>query len=155
MNNIWFTSDQHFGHKNIIKLCNRPFSSVEGMDNHIVWAWNYYVSNEDTVYVLGDFAWRNPKPYIDRLKGNIIFIRGGHDKKSLGDMLVEVKINDIWFILCHYPLYSWNKEYYGSIHLHGHVHNSSIEPKRNRINVSVDVWDFVPVSLEQIFAIAK
>jgi len=153
MNNTWFTSDQHFGHKNIIKLCGRPFSSVEEMDSFIISYWNDCISNKDTIYVLGDFAWKNPKPYIERLRGNKIFIIGGHDKKLKGDNLVEVKINDVWFVLCHYPLYSWNKEHYGSIHLHGHIHNNHIEPKRNRINVSVDVWGFAPVPFEQIMAI--
>jgi calcineurin-like phosphoesterase family protein len=152
---IWFTSDQHFDHKNIIGLCQRPFNSVEEMNEILVQNWNNVVAHDDTVYVLGDFAWKNPKPHIEKLNGNITFIIGGHDKKLTGEKLLEVKIDEQWFILCHYPLYSWNKEYYGSIHLHGHNHNNPIEYKRNRINVGVDMWDFYPVSINDILKLKK
>ena len=152
---IWFTADQHFDHKNIIRLCGRPFNSVEEMNDTLIQNWNNVVASDDTVYVLGDFAWKNPKPHIDELNGDIIFIIGGHDKKLKGEKLLEIQIDQQWFILCHYPLYSWNKEYYGSIHLHGHNHNNPIEEKRNRINVGVDVWDFYPVPLNEILKLKK
>ena len=152
---IWFTADQHFDHKNIIRLCGRPFNSVEEMNDTLVQNWNNVVANDDTIYVLGDFAWKNPSPYIEELNGNTAFIIGGHDKKLTGEKLLEVQIDQQWFVLCHYPLYSWNKEYYGSIHLHGHNHNSPIEYKRNRINVGVDMWDFYPVSLNDILKLKK
>ena len=155
MSNIWFTSDQHFDHKNIIKLCNRPFNSTDEMNESIVDRWNGVVDKDDIIYCLGDFAWKNPNPYIERLKGNIIFILGGHDKKLKGANLLEVKHQEHTFVLCHYPMYSWNKEYYGSIHLHGHIHNNPIEYKHNRINVSVDVWDFRPVPIDRIIAISE
>jgi len=152
---IWFSADQHFDHKNVIKLCDRPFNNIEQMNSALVNNWNEVVKSNDTVYVLGDFAWKNPKPFIEWLKGNKIFIIGGHDKKLKGEALVEIKLNDIWFVLCHFPLYSWNKEYYGSIHLHGHNHNNPIEYKRNRINVGVDVWNFYPVSIEKIIELSN
>lgn len=146
----WFTSDQHLDHKNILRYCGRPFKDVREMNRVIIDRWNKCISKDDTVYVLGDFAWKDPRPFIEQLNGNKIFVPGGHDKKIPGSPLLEVRINGIWFILCHYPLYSWNREYYGSIHLHGHIHNIPIEYKRNRINVGVDVWNFYPVSMEQI-----
>jgi calcineurin-like phosphoesterase family protein len=152
---IYFSADQHFSHQNILKLCNRPFSSIEEMNETIINNWNVTVSKNDTIYILGDFAWRNPKPFIERLNGNKIFILGGHDKKLKGEKLLEVKINDIAFVLCHFPLYSWNKEYYGSIHIHGHIHNNPIAYKHNRINVGVDVWNFYPVSIEQIIQLSN
>ena len=113
------------------------------------------IGADDLVYILGDFAWKNPTPFIKQLNGNKIFVPGGHDKKIKGDMLQEVKIYDRWFVLCHYPLYSWNREYYGSIHLHGHTHNNPIEYKRNRVNVGVDIWNFYPASIEQIIDFAR
>ena len=152
---IWFTADQHFDHKNIIQLCKRPFNSIEEMNETLVQNWNNVVANDDTVYVLGDFTWKYPFTRVEQLNGKKIFIIGGHDKGLKGEKLLEVKIEEQWFILCHYPLYSWNKEYYGSIHLHGHNHNNPIEYKRNRINVGVDVWDFYPVSLDKILKLKK
>jgi len=125
------------------------------MNTVLINNWNEKVMPSDTIYILGDFAWKNPKPFIEHLNGSKIFIPGGHDKQIKGDKLLEVKINDVWFILCHYPLYSWNKEYYGSIHLHGHIHNSLIDYKDNRINVGVDVWNYYPVSIKQILDISN
>lgn len=148
---IYFTADQHFGHNNIIKLCDRPFSSIEEMDNELISRWNNRITNDDTVYVLGDFAWRRGKEYADKLLGKKIFLLGDHDKQITGERLMIVKLENVWFTLCHWPLYSWNKQYYGAIHLHGHNHNNPIEIKENRINVGVDVWNFQPVNIEEIF----
>ena len=150
---IYFTADHHFGHKNIIHLCNRPYLSVEEMDAILIDSWNKVVSKNDTIYVLGDFAWKNGKRYASQLNGNKIFLVGDHDKQITGEKLMIVQLQGRWFTLCHWPLYSWNKQYYGSIHLHGHVHNNPIEPKQNRINVGVDVWNYTPVSIEQIIGI--
>ena len=61
-------SDLHLGHKNIIKLCDRPFKSLEEMDNVIINNWNKVVTDEDIVYVLGDFAYKglNAEKYLDK-----------------------------------------------------------------------------------------
>lgn len=59
MPNVFFTSDLHFGHKNIIRFDNRPFFSVEEMDKTLIENWNRKVSADDTVYVLGDISWYN------------------------------------------------------------------------------------------------
>jgi calcineurin-like phosphoesterase family protein len=79
----FFTSDTHFGHANIIKYCNRPFASVEEMDNTLIHNWNAVVRPEDTVYHLGDFAVGGgpAAPYIRRLNGTIYFCLGNHDKR--------------------------------------------------------------------------
>lgn len=53
-NNIFFSSDLHFGHKNIIKYCTRPFESVEEMNKKLIENWNSVVTNDDTVFFLGD-----------------------------------------------------------------------------------------------------
>lgn len=79
----FFTSDTHFGHANIIKYCNRPFASVEEMDNTLIHNWNAVVRPEDTVYHLGDFAVGGgpAAPYLRRLNGTIYFCLGNHDKR--------------------------------------------------------------------------
>ena len=79
----FFTSDLHFGHSNIIIYDNRPFSSVDEMDLELIKRWNAKVSNEDTVYVIGDmFIGINPDyiyNILDSLNGNIVLIKGNHD----------------------------------------------------------------------------
>jgi calcineurin-like phosphoesterase family protein len=104
----FFTSDTHFGHANIIKYCNRPFASVEEMDNILIHNWNSVVRPEDTVYHLGDFAVGGgpAAPYLRRLNGTIYFCLGNHDKRlrfikayldielELQDHFAEIYLND-------------------------------------------------------------
>lgn len=81
----WFTADPHFGHKNIIKYCQRPFRSVREMDEAIIERWNSVVSAEDTVWILGDYAMASPEPYLQylhRMHGEKILVSGNHDKCS-------------------------------------------------------------------------
>lgn len=54
MSKVFFTSDLHFGHENVIKFDNRPFRSVEEMDAELISRWNNKVKKGDLVYVLGD-----------------------------------------------------------------------------------------------------
>lgn len=79
--NIWFTSDTHFGHRNIIKFCNRPWNTVEEMDNALIENWNKVVKPEDIVFHLGDFAFATNgrwKEIINSLNGHIYLIVGNH-----------------------------------------------------------------------------
>ena len=73
MKQIYFTSDHHFGHENIIKFCDRPFRSVEEMDQTLIERWNEKVKPEDEVYHLGDFSLaKDPQrvsDILDSLKG--------------------------------------------------------------------------------------
>lgn len=77
----FFTSDHHFGHANIIKYCNRPFESVPGMNEIMVFKWNKVVAPEDTVYYLGDFSMNKASMalYLPRLNGTKHLIMGNHD----------------------------------------------------------------------------
>jgi len=82
---IWFTSDTHFGHKNILKFCpnSRPVKSVEEHDERLIRNWQEQVGQNDRVYHLGDFFFCNgdrAKKILDRLPGQIHFIHGNHDK---------------------------------------------------------------------------
>jgi len=159
----FFTSDTHFGHMNIIKYCGRPFSSVEEMDETIIERWNTVVGAGDEVYHLGDFSFRQRPDDLQhifrRLNGQIHLIHGNHDHKALRkykgfasvEQLKHVKIGDTPTALCHYPMRSWNKSCHGSWHLYGHVHGLS-EPWGLSFDVGVDVWDFTPVSEEQVAA---
>ena len=79
---IWFTSDPHYFHKNVIRLCNRPFENLHVMHEHMIQEWNKRVKPNEKVYVLGDFAfsgWTLTKKILDRLNGHKILILGNHD----------------------------------------------------------------------------
>ena len=176
-NNIWFTSDTHFGHVNIVRYCGRPFKTIEEHDRCIIDNWNALVHPGDLVYHLGDFGM--PQGFADKsgyltsikseLKGQVHFIRGNHDKLIKGDlgkmfvtdkMYNSVKVVDDELdikqniILCHYPFQTWNRSHHGAWHLHGHCHGNLPTPDSMfRLDVGVDVHDFTPVSYDQVKAI--
>lgn len=116
--NIWFTSDQHFNHDNILKFTDRPYKTVKEMNKDIIKKWNRQVKPNDIVYVLGDFVWNTTKTneyakILDRLNGNIVLIVGNHDDMrtvrglNLGfsDVLwgAEIRIGKETVLLSHYP----------------------------------------------------
>jgi len=84
--NIFFTADHHFGHANIIKFSERPFESLEHMNEELIKRWNEKIGKDDTVYHLGDFSLGKPdftKEILDRLNGNIHLIKGNHEGAAL------------------------------------------------------------------------
>jgi len=131
MNNIWFVSDMHFGHNNIIEYCERPYRSVEEMDQTLVDNWNDYVKPSDTVWHLGDWAFHNYER-IGQLNGHIRSVPGNHDHERAKKILpflpngfeaevVYLKIDrEHRFTLCHYPMEAWRRDH--KYHLHGHTH---------------------------------
>ena len=166
---IFYTSDLHLGHANIIKLCNRPFSNAEEMNETLVSNWNCVVSKNDIVYVLGDVAFRAPfsmKPILKKLNGTKHLIVGNHDTawvKNLNPLdyfvsvsnLLEVKDGETHITLCHYPMISWNRSMRGAVHIHGHIHNNLHDPfyalqNRAAYNAGVEVNDYKPATLEQL-----
>lgn len=155
---IFFTSDTHFGHNNIIDYCKRPFASVQDMNERMVDGWNKTVKATDTVYHLGDVAFHNFE-CIERLNGKIKLVPGNHDheraKKVMhlfDEVLPEVHYLKVdkerRFVLCHYPFESWRREY--KYHLHGHTHGTA-GVKHNRLDVGVDAlkW-FAPMPIDDI-----
>ena len=91
---VWFTSDQHFGHKNIIKYCNRPFADTFAMDCWMRNSWNEVVGDNDIVFILGDITMypdaHKIKKILDELKGEQIYIiPGNHDKVDKGFRLLK------------------------------------------------------------------
>jgi calcineurin-like phosphoesterase family protein len=171
---IFFTADTHFNHSNIINLCGRPFSNVGQMNETLIRNWNSCVDYNDEIYILGDFVFKGSGLEVDniikRLNGKKYLIKGNHDK--FVDDINFNKNNFEWVkdyyvltyqktkvILFHYPIFEWDGYYGNTIHLYGHVHNSGNNKKeqekfkilgKNAINVSVDVNNFYPVSIEKI-----
>lgn len=149
----YFTADEHYGHINILKYCNRSFKDISHMDNEIIKRHNSLVKEKDTVFHLGDFTLKNAdiaNQYIARLNGKHIFLRGSHDNwdKKL-PYILELKDGGIHIVMCHYAMRVWPRSHYGSIQLYGHSHGK-LEPIGRQYDVGVDNNDFYPVSLEKI-----
>lgn len=154
---IYFTSDLHLGHKRIIELSKRPFSSIEEMDEEIINRFNSLVKAGDTVYDLGDTYFKNPRLYEGRLNGTAIRIKGSHDHDIKEPYMLVIKPQglldeygeQICITLCHYAMRSWEKSHYASWALFGH-HHGMLEPYGLSFDVGVDCWDYYPISLEQV-----
>jgi calcineurin-like phosphoesterase family protein len=161
MTRVWFTSDTHLGHANIINYCNRPFDNIYHMNDTIIKRWNERVKEEDTVFHLGDLCFKEKlgvkaEHWIEQLNGKIILIRGNHDNnnsaKSVIDSL-QITLGGKKWNLEHIPDYYSLYEY----NLTGHVHTAwSVLRKKYTergsvfVNVGVDVFNFYPVSIEEI-----
>jgi calcineurin-like phosphoesterase family protein len=167
---VFFTSDTHFGHKNIIKYCNRPFNDVEEMNETLIENWNNKVGSGDWVFHLGDFCFISDREIqrklINRLNGKIFIVLGNHDKKldvtlfrgSEKSSLFEVDflIDGIKtrFVLCHYAMRVWNKSHVGSIHLYGHSHGSlPDDPNARSMDIGTDCHNYAPISIEDVMNI--
>ena len=170
---VWFTSDLHFWHKNICKYCDRPYDSVEEMNEAIIANWNSVVEEDDTVFVLGDLGFcgiEKLRVLLPRLKGNIIVIQGNHDSDKVVHKLYEedlikdyFKLLEITIIndeecpnqqltLCHFPMIDWYNKEKGAWMIHGHQHQlpetPSCSPKH--YDVGLDKNGMTPISFEQL-----
>jgi len=157
----WYTSDNHFGHKNITAYCNRPMNA----DGLMAKKWRARVGPTDTVLHLGDFAlpdWRIDvdgwwSDLVHSLTGKIFLIPGNHDRaknllqlKRLGVTVIQPFVeNGVWFT--HKPQPT------EIVNVHGHIHNNPYpvaikESKGTYRNVSVEVTDYQPVTLADLLA---
>lgn len=164
----FYISDLHFFHKNIIRLTGRPYSSIEEMHEDFINRWNSEVTQNDTVYILGDVAFKFPDEILlfkilRQLRGHKILIKGNHEEclkyKLIRDCFekiadyMEIEDEGKKVILFHYPMEDWNGKYKGSVHLFGHIHNnfSAIHGDiENRINVSCEVLGYTPRTLNDL-----
>lgn len=167
MEKTWFISDSLFFHKNIIDYCNRPFLSIEEMNDALIYNWNKIVKNNDRVFMLGDFALCGKDKIIEigqKLNGRKILILGNHDGASLltyynaGFEMVSkfpIIFQD-FFILSHEPIefLPLNTPF---VNIFGHVHNDmrfpTITPRG--ACVSVERWNYMPVEFNQLISLIK
>ena len=116
---------------NVLKYDNRPFTSIEEMNQALITNWNSVVKQDDTIYHLGDFAFMKEHQVIDilqQLNGKKIFVFGNHDKVMFNDAIkkyfaamvsyLEVKHNGELICMFHYPIAEHNKCHHGSFHIH-------------------------------------
>lgn len=170
---VYFTSDTHFYHSNIIGFCKRPFKNVEDMNEALIENWNRVVSQDDIVFHLGDFCLRGSHEWtkiLNRLNGKIYLILGNHDLKNirqgytsrfeLTSMQMHIEVDKQKIYLNHCPLLCYGGAYGNTWQLFGHVHTSKYNTGKDasRLNmlfptqydVGVDNNDFTPVSFAQV-----
>lgn len=164
MSNTFFVADTHFDDDNIRRYENRPYASVEAMNEAMVARWNAVVTAEDTVYVIGDFgAAGREAEVLSSLNGTKILVKGNHDTNSneyyrqagfaeVYDLPVLYK--NFW-ILSHEPVYVCENMPYAN--LFGHVHANPIykDFSSQHFCVCVERTDYAPVTLESIMTSVK
>ena len=166
MSEIFFSSDIHFGHKNIIHHANRPFDSVEEMNESLIERWNAVVGSRDVVYFAGDFSFDKREAtaqYFKALNGVKHLIVGNHDGNAVQKMewetvsdIKEVKAEGHRFVICHYPMTVWNGSHHGVFHVHGHSHGTLKDKVFGRADVGVDCHpDYRPFTIEEFVAAAS
>ena len=170
---IYFTSDCHFNHKNILAYEpeSRPFATIEEMNEAIIANWNSVVAAEDEVWVLGDFFMGQLtaiEPILDRLNGKIHLVRGNHDQKNRMKIYEArgIDIHDIayvqykgrYFVLCHFPNESEEfvrmvvEDNSEVVWLYGHVHGKAPKGYVNgTYHVGADTNNLTPISIQQIW----
>lgn len=165
---VWFTSDTHYGHGNVISYSNRPFDDERDTQEHLILNWNACVKPGDLVYHLGDFALCDEDRAIKiakRLQGQKYLIFGNHDKRLRKSKeflfqwiwardLEQISVADQKIVLCHYAMLTWNQSHRGAWQLHGHSHGSlKADAHALRADVGVDCWSYLPVSFEEVRAL--
>lgn len=182
---IWFTSDLHFYHKQVIGYCNRPYSNVEEMNRDLIERWNSKIKKREIVWVLGDFSFagiQTTKDVVSQLKGDIRIVRGNHDRYA--KQLIEMGFSNvyenhsIWLEgykvnLSHFPHRPTKEQMEAATHdmrylhkriyndglplLHGHTHSPEKVNIDNglQIHVGIDAWDMSPVSHKEIIKLIE
>lgn len=171
---VFFTSDTHWGHANILDFCKRPFKNVEEMNYKLIENWNNKVPTDGIVFHLGDFAWGGfPfwKNIREQLNGKIILIKGNHDEKNLTSSAAQelfehvsyqmkIRVEGRAVYLNHYPFLCYGGTYRDANGLvyqaFGHVHScpgaKGLDVDRLKIlfptqyDVGVDNNNYAPIS---------
>ena len=156
----WVISDTHFYHSKILGYCQRPFETVEEMNEVLIKNWNSVINEDDIVYILGDFCFGNKemlREIVSQLKGRKILILGNHDRLTKGAYLnvgfetvtKNPMIVDEDFILSHHPLQGDLGRFYN---IHGHKHKlpSEAQFSPKHFDIGVDDHNFFPHNLDTV-----
>lgn len=173
---VWFTSDTHFCHANILKFSNRPFKDVAEMDEELIRRWNDSVPKDGIIFHLGDFCMGGSKDWNDilhRLHGRKYLILGNHDMKNLRQgymglfeqvsQQMSIRVDGQSVILNHNPFLCYGGSYRDVWQLFGHVHSGPLSktgldlPRLKMLfplqyDVGVDNNDFRPISFAEVKA---
>lgn len=159
---VFYTSDEHYGHTNIIKYCNRPYKSVDEMNDDMIRRFNEKVPSTGFTIHAGDFYLgynkrRVQDTIISRLNGQHFFLMGSHDKwmdNRNSHEIVEFRIDGQPIVVCHYAMRVWPASHYNSWHLYGHSHGNLPSEGKSH-DIGVDNTGFYPLSHEDIINIMK
>lgn len=159
---VFLTSDHHFGHRNVLTYCDRPFSSIDEMNEVLVQLWNETVRPQDHVYHLGDVSMgKRGFQWTKQLHGRKILIKGNHDLlkpqiylEVFKDIRAYKELNN--YLLSHIPVHPSQKYRYAG-NIHGHIHNYDVRFENGEIdpwyyNVSVEKTDYKPIIFEEVLA---
>lgn len=162
---VWFISDTHFFHGNMMKFLRedgtpvRSFDSVEEMNDIIAFRWNTLISPNDKVYHLGDVTFKYGEPFADlmrQLNGKKRLILGNHDRIKGTNLINFFERVELWrpfgaegFFASHVPINPENFPGKTFFQVHGHIHEKTLNDPRY-MNVSVESIDYTPVSMDQI-----
>lgn len=156
---LFFTSDLHFGHSNVIKFCNRPFADTKEMGLKLVENWNSVVTNEDYAFILGDVFWFNHgsdmKKIFSKLNGKHIYIlNGNHDdfssylEKYKQDRVTILDCDEVTlfvkglhikeYYLSHCPMMTWPHRDKGVPNFFGHIHSGPLS--NNDVDNDLPLW---------------
>ena len=155
---IYFTSDLHHRHKNILNICKstRPWETREEMTEALIEYHNDIVREEDTLYILGDFSFGKAGFTLDVLRamaGKKVIVRGNHDEwldKVTQEQLLDagvIEVRDLLcrkfdgkkIVMCHYSIRAWQDQGRGSLHIYGHSHGN-LEGFGKSMDVGWDAW---------------
>jgi len=159
---LFFISDEHLNHDNILRYCSRPFANVSEMNETIINNFNSVVPEDGLTFHGGDF-YLGPfdreqlnRGIISRLNGSHVFMNGNHDRWLKGDPkvpdILELVIGEITIVISHFCLRTWSKSHFNSWHLFGHSHGT-LEPIGKSWDIGVDNNNFFPLSFEQVKSI--
>lgn len=175
MAEIFFISDTHFSHNNILtfkdkddKFIRPGFKDIDEMNETIIQNWNKTVSPNDKIYHLGDVSFRNPDAMhsvLSRLNGRKRLIMGNHDTMDIMHYAKHFEKIGSWrtfkgiashpFVACHYPLHTDSFNYRGVGYcVHGHIHERVMK-EPNFINVCVEKTNYTPVHIDDLIARMK
>lgn len=173
---VWFTSDTHFCHENIVKFSGRPFADAAEMNGELIRRWNETIPEDGIVFHLGDFCQGGSRQWNEilyRLHGKIYLILGNHDLRNIRQGYIQrfelvtqqmtIVVGGQSIILNHNPFLCYGGSYRDVWQLFGHVHSGPLSrtgldlPRLKMLfplqyDVGVDNNDFRPVSFAEVKA---
>ena len=167
---ILYTAELHFGHANVIKHDQRPFSNIDEMDRILIQNWNNRATNRDKIYIDGDLIFKSdkePEWYLKQLNGKKYLIVGNHDNcilsnnKALSyfedvDKMMYVKDNGRHIQICHFPIAEWNGFFKEHYHIYAHIHNNTndvynfMKKYEKALNAGCMINNYMPVTLDEL-----
>jgi len=157
MSEVFFVSDHHFGHLNIIEFEKeaRPFADVDHMNHELIKRHNMVVKPDDKVYFVGDIVWEKECLYLlHELNGKKRLIMGNHDKFDVLEYRKYFeRVQGVMYwdrcVVTHVPVHPKSLGSRFFLNIHGHLHSSRVmldphRPDPNYFNVSVEQNDLMP-----------